>query len=123
MLRIVHPAPRGQGSDPPKRRRRERSAALSLTAEEGKHLAATLRNLRFGLGAWSVVAMVTGLPITLLTKVAQPGRKRGIHPAVALRAAKAAGLPVETVLSGAMRPADRCPTCGAHAADRRKGAA
>lgn len=122
MLRIVHPAPSGQGSGPPKRRKGKRSPSLALTPDEIRHLRAGLQNLRFALGGWDVVATVTGIPRKTFEQVGGP-RGRRPHAIVALRVAKAAGISVEALLSGKMRPTDRCPTCGTHAADRRKGAA
>lgn len=122
MLRIVHPAPSGQGSGPPKRRKGQRSGALSLSADEIRHLRAALQNLRFALGGWDVVAEVTGIRRVTLEHAGSK-RSRRPHAAIAIRAARAAGISVEALLSGKMRPTDRCPTCGTHAADRRKGGA
>ena len=117
MLRIVHPAPRGQGSGPPKRRKGQRSDAYSLTNDEARNVRRALKNLVFGLGGADVAALVLGVPIDSV----YGRRKQRPSGTFAIRIAKAAGLPVETILTGKMRLADRCPTCGAHAADRGKG--
>jgi hypothetical protein len=50
-------------------------------------------------------------------------RKSRGSPAIALRAARAAGMHVETLLSGTLSPAGRCPTCGGRIGDRATAAA
>lgn len=120
MLRLL-PKP-GAGQDPPKQRPKwKRADVLRLTDDEIRHLRAGLHNLRFALGGWKVVAMVTGIPQKTIESASMSCGERP-SGTFALRVAKAAGLPVETLLSGELRVTDRCPTCGTHAADRRKGA-
>jgi hypothetical protein len=58
MLRIVHPAPAGQA---PRVRRGRRAAALSLSADECRHLAASLHNLRRAFGGWACLADAMGV--------------------------------------------------------------
>ena len=111
MLRIVHPAPRGQGTDPPKRRKGSRSASLMLTVEERQHLRAALKNLRRRLGSWPAVAEAVGVDVGTLHHAAGARGTRG-GLALAVRAAKVARVPVEAMLSGKLADADRCPTCG-----------
>jgi hypothetical protein len=87
MLRIVHPAPKGQGTRPSKGRR---SAALLLTAEEARHLRTATRNAARAYGGVEALAAVTGISIkTLYNVTAEKGRRP--CAAVALRVAKAAG--------------------------------
>ena len=106
MLRIVHPRPPGQGSRPPKGRRRP--VCVSLTAEEARHLRVALRNLRRAYGSWECLAQVMDMaPGTLQGALYQPP-----GPGLALRAARAAGMHVETLLTGQLSAAGRCNACG-----------
>lgn len=106
MLRLVHPAREGQEDRRPSKRRR---ATVSLTAEETRHLRATLRNLARAYGSWSCLAEVMGVKLDLLRNVLS----RAAGPGVAIRAARAGGMSVEAILSGALTEAGRCKTCGA----------
>lgn len=117
MLRLL-PKP-GAGQDPPKQRRKwARAAALYLTPEESARVRAAMRNTARALGGYDVLAIVTGVPETSLKSAAFD--KAPLGPGYALVVARAAQIPLESLLSGKMRPTDRCPTCGAHPADRRK---
>ncbi len=60
-LRLVHPAPGGQGTDPPRRRKGSHSPALMLTAEERQHLRTFLRNLARAFGSWPCLADAMGV--------------------------------------------------------------
>jgi hypothetical protein len=114
MLRLVHPAPAGQGTDPPgARRRRRHAAALSLSAEEIQHLRATIRNTARAYGSLGCLAAVIGVPASTLT----PRRKRP-SPGLALAVARAAGMSVEAVLGGALSSLGRCSACGSRVGDR-----
>ena len=93
MLTLVHPP--GEGQDPPKRRRGTPSPSLSLTAEEARHLRASIRNVaRVHFGPLAALARALGVPPGTLT------RKR--HPSAALAVAlwRLTGIPVEVLLSG-----------------------
>ena len=104
MLRLVHPAPEGQGSRTSKRRRRR--DVHSLTHDEKRHLRAALQNLRRAYGTWACLADVMGVSLHALTSHASGS------PGLALRAARAGGMSVEAVLTGALSSAGRCETCG-----------
>ena len=117
MLRLVHPAPAGQGTDPPKRRRGSRSAALGLTPEEVRHVRAVLRNTARAYGGLDCLSTVMGVPTDTLEGVLYR-RKHLPSGTLAIRLACAAGLSVEVVLSGALNPAGRCPTCGHRVGNR-----
>jgi len=112
MLRIVHPAPQGQPTRPPHRPR----TIHSLAPAERRALQVALRNLRRAYGTWACLAEVMNLPKGSVCKVAN-GQEKG-SPGMALRAARAAGMPLERVLSSALMPADMCPTCGRSADGR-----
>ncbi len=110
MLRLVHPAPEGQGPVTSKRRR---STSLRLTPDEVRHLAASLQNLRRAFGTWSCLADAMGIRESLLSMAGSPRKGKGGSPALALRAAKVAGMSVEAVLSGKLTAAGQCEACGA----------
>lgn len=113
MLRLVHPPPpAGQGTDPPKRRKGFPSPALSLTAEESRHLGATIKNAGRAYGSLGCLASVVGVPVTTLRKTRRHGA------ALALRIARACGMSVEAVLGGKLSTMGRCPTCGSRVGDR-----
>lgn len=105
MLRIVRPNDAGQ--QPRSRKYRSR---IQLTDAENARLGLVLRNLRRAFGAWAVLAEVMGVSIVTLTNIARG--KRGSH-GIAVLAARAAGLPVEEVLTGGIALAKHCPLCGA----------
>lgn len=108
MLRLVHPPPGGNGSDPSPRRKGSRSSALSLTDDEVRHLRAALRAAARAYGGLAVLAAVLGTTSNYLAKV------HGKRPSgtLAVRLAKAVGITVEAVLEGKMGEVGRCPTCG-----------
>ena len=107
-MKLVHPAPMGQGIRLPKGRR---SPALRLTDVEAMRLRAALRNLKALHGGWKPLAEVMRVKPTLLHHI-NGGRKHP-SPAVALLAARAARSTVERILEGGVVAADRCPHCGA----------
>ncbi len=117
MLRLVHPALEGQGTRPSKGRRRP--DCLSLTPDETRHLRAALVNLRRAYGSWSCLAEVMGVSVATLTGA----RYNPVSPGLALRAARAAGMHLETLLSGALSAAGRCTACGSRVGDRSAHAA
>jgi hypothetical protein len=109
MLRLVHPAPAGQGPVTPKGRH---SAALRLTEPERRHLAIALQNLRLGFGTWACLADAMGVREEMLKKAGVPHNNKGGSPALALVVARIAGTSVEAILSGTLSAAGRCHACG-----------
>jgi len=108
MLRLVHPAPKGQE----KSRSKERwSQALTPTHEEQQRIRAAIRNTARAYGGYDVLAAVVGLPKSSLQALCKPKSF-----ALAVLLARAAGIPVEQVLSGKPHEAGSCALCG------RKGA-
>jgi hypothetical protein len=121
MLRLVHPAPGGQGTDPPARRKGARSSALSLTAEEARHVRAALKNMARAYGSMPVLAGILGVPVDTLYNLSKPTeRPSGV---LVIRLAAAAGISVEAILTGALTSAGRCPACGHRAGAGRLPAA
>ncbi len=118
MLRLVHPAPGGQGTDPPKRRKCSRAPALSLTNDEVRHVRAALKNTARAYGGRDALAAVMGIPPDTITGA---GSRRPSGTLV-IRLARAAGVSVETILTGAVNLAGRCPACGHRAGDGRGAA-
>ena len=115
MLRLVQPAPAGQGLRTRKGRRQ--APSLSLTTEEARHLRATLKNAVRAYGGAPVLASVMGVPLSTIHQASSP--KRLTSGTFAIRLAKAAGVSVESVLTGALNAAGRCATCGHRAGDGR----
>lgn len=107
-LRLL-PKP-GAGQDPPKRRKRP-SAALILSDEEVRHVRQALKNLAFALGGNDVTAQVLGISKNSVNG-AKNGPKHRPSGTLAIRIAKAAGVSVESILTGAVTLTGRCPTCG-----------
>ena len=120
MLRLVHPAPEGQGTDPPKRRRGP-APALSITPEERRHLRTAVKNTARAYGGMAVLVTATGLPLNTLRSIAY-GQGTG-SVALARVIAKVAGVSIEAVLSGTLSAAGRCSTCGHRVGDGRLAAA
>jgi hypothetical protein len=97
-------------------RRRPRPAnetrrSHDLTPEEQTNVRAALRFLRTRLGSTSKLAAALRANIGTLRAVCLP-HGRAPSAAVAIRAARVAGVSVEDVLSGAWPPARACPHCG-----------
>jgi len=113
MLRIVHPAPAGQPTRPRKRRR---AVSLLFTPEETQHYRAALRNIARAYGGMTVLAGVVGVPVGTLQQPLYKARRRP-SAIVALRVAKAAGMHLETLLSGQLSEAGRCKACGSRVGD------
>lgn len=95
MLRLVHPAREGQGTDPPKRRRYAPAASLSLTDAEIRCLRAAIRGLaRTRYGSLAALARAIDVCPTVLTRKKRPG------PALAIAIWRASGVPMERLLRG-----------------------
>lgn len=116
MLRLVHPAEDGQD---PRRRKGRRASSLSLTADEVRHLKITIRNTARAYGGFPVLAGILGMAPKVLANAAHD-KRRHLSPALALAVARAAGMSVEAVLSGALGEAGRCKACGARAGGERR---
>ena len=119
MLRLVHPAPEGQG---PRTRRGRHSTALFLTPDERRHLAAALHNLRRAFGTWACLADAMGVREELIKKAGSTHRSNTGSPALALVVARTAGMSVEAILGGTLTAAGRCGTCGHRVGDGRLSA-
>jgi hypothetical protein len=104
MLKLIRLGDTGQDRRPRKRR-------PSLTEAENARLKVVLRNLHRAYGTWQCLADVMGVAKHGLHSIVA-GRYRGSH-ATAVFAARAAGLPVEEVLTGGIALAKHCPLCGA----------
>src|SRR5262245_26730600 len=102
MLTLVHPAPRGQGTDLP-RKRGYRTRRPILTPEQEARIRAVLQNLRRAYGGWDVLAEVMGY-CRGTVKDAGIGH-HNISPGILVRAARAAGTTVEALLAP-LSPAD-----------------
>lgn len=117
MLRLVHPPPGGNGTDPPKRRKCSRSASLVLTPDETQHFRASLKNIARAYGGAPVLALVMGVPVKTLYKVSN--RRARPDGVLVIRLAKAGGVSVESILSGGINAAGRCNACGSPVATGR----
>ena len=123
MLRLVHPAPEGQGPRTPKGRRS--APCLSLSGDERRHLRAALHNLRRAYGTWACLADAMGVALPTLVRASRERNPQG-SPAVALQAARAGSMSVEAVLGGKLTAAGQCESCGSrlgHGAARAAGGA
>ncbi len=107
MLRLVHPAPKGQVSA---RRKGAKNPKVIPTPEEQARIHAAIRNVARAYGGRDVLASIMGFG----AKVFTGRRNRSYGFAVLL--ARAAGIPVEQLLSGKPHEAGSCALCG------RKGA-
>jgi hypothetical protein len=83
--------------------------STDLTPEEQANVRVALRFLRVRLGGWPKLAEAIGASWATLRDRAYG---RTVSGGLALRVARAAGAPIEDVLSGAWPPAERCPHCG-----------
>jgi hypothetical protein len=92
MLRLAHPAPSGQGTDPPKRRKGYPAPALSLTADEARAVRAAARNIARTYGSLRKLAAALGVNPNALTA------KKGPGPGLAIALARVSGMSVDAVL-------------------------
>ncbi len=103
MLRLVHPAPKGQVSTRPKY---QRSQKLLPTAEEQQRIHNAIRNIARAYGGRDVLAEVMGVSENTLWS--RDNRSYGF----AVLLARAAGIPVEQLLSGRPHEVGACSVCG-----------
>lgn len=92
--------------------------ALSLTPEEKRHLRASLQNLRRAFGTWACLADAMRLPMQVVRAAGGSCANRG-SIALAYRAAQTAGISLESILTGKLNEAGRCPTCGSRIGEGR----
>jgi hypothetical protein len=86
-----------QGTDPPARRKHSPSPSLFLTADESRHLRASIRNIaRTRYGSLTKLAAALEVNPQILT------RKRHPHPGLAVALWRVTGVPVETLLRGGL---------------------
>ncbi|TKD06342.1 hypothetical protein [Polyangium fumosum] len=104
MLRLVHPAPRGQGTRPPKS---GKSPTLTPSADERAHMRAAERNIARAYGGRAVLASVMGVSVKILARIPHE-----TSYAVAVLLARAGSITVEQVLSGRPHVAGACALCG-----------
>jgi hypothetical protein len=94
MLRLAHPAPSGQGADPPARRKHTPSPSLFLTSDESRYLRASIRNIaRARYGSLVKLAQALDVDPQILS------RKRHPHPGLAVALWRLTGTPLEELLS------------------------
>ena len=99
MLRLAHPAPSGQGTDPPKRRRKGLpSPSLSLSVEEARHLRAACRNVARTFGSFRKLGRALGIDPSILT------HKRHPSPGLAVALWRLTGTPIDVLLTGKLSP-------------------
>jgi len=81
-----------------------------LTQDEVAHVKAALDFLRRRDGTFRALAEAMGLKKATIQYAAGKGKRASAG--VALRAARAAGVPVEDILSGVWPKPETCPHCG-----------
>jgi hypothetical protein len=104
MLRLVHPD--GGGNTPARRRRHAPSPALSLTADEARHLRTAIRGIARSFGSLTKLAAAIGVPLGTLAK------RRHQSAGLALAVARVAKVSLDVMLSGRLLDAGVCPACG-----------
>ncbi len=93
MLTLVHPAPGGQATGLPKRRKGLPSPALSLTIDEARAVRASARNIaRARFGTLAKLAAALGIAPGILTRKRPPGA------GLAVALARVSGMTVDAVL-------------------------
>jgi hypothetical protein len=88
----------------------EERVVSDLTAKEQRAVRTALRFLRLRVGAWAPLAKTLRYEWDSIQKVATG--KRGVTPALALRVARLAGVPMDELLAGQWLSARVCPHCG-----------
>lgn len=99
MLRLVHPAPAGNATDPPRRRHGSRAPSLTLSAEEARHLSAAARNIARTFGSLTKLARALGIGHCTL--------RRKPTPALAIALWRLTGTPLEELLRGRLERPQR----------------
>jgi hypothetical protein len=93
----------------PRASRRPRAVGR-LTSKEQRAVRTALRFLRLRVGAWGPLAKALRYEWDSIQKVATG--KRAVTPALALRVARFAGIPMDELLAGQWLSARVCPHCG-----------
>lgn len=93
----------------PRRRR-----TFELSPREAANVRVALRFIRQQFRTWEALARELGCTANVVQRAASNTKVKRWQPsaALALRAAQAAGVPVEDVLSGAWARDIPCPVCG-----------
>jgi hypothetical protein len=81
-----------------------------LTSKEQRAVRTALRFLRLRVGAWGPLAKALRYEWDSIQKVATG--KRAVTPALALRVARFAEIPMDELLAGQWLSARVCPHCG-----------
>ncbi len=98
---------------PPKKGRERPYQSDLFAPEEAARLLAALKNARAMFGTWACLADAMRVPLTTIGAV--KARRQRFSGALAIRLARALGVPLESLYRA---PADaaHCPTCGARRA-------
>lgn len=112
-LKLVHPTPPPTPDDTPRGRNgnRRRHETILWTAEESARLRAGLKNARAMFGTWACLA--DAMHVRKSAVQATAGGKVRVSGAIAIRLARALGIPLEALLRGLTNVPKVCPTCGA----------
>ncbi len=81
-----------------------------LTDEERANIRRAFRTLRFRFGTYEEIAKALGTSVQSVTRAC--GARARPTVALAFRAARVLGVPVEDIISGRWPAAGACPTCG-----------
>lgn len=92
---------------PASEERKRGAPAAGLSPEEQRNLHAAMQFLRVRFGSWKAIADVTGLAEGTLC-----AKPRDLGPGLAIRVARAAGEPLEDILTGKWPRAGACAHCG-----------
>jgi hypothetical protein len=88
----------------------ETRASADLTPDEQARVRVAIVFLRTRFGTYPKLA--SAMEVNLRTLTLAASRRGTVSAGIALRAARAAKVPVETILTGAWPPPGMCPTCG-----------
>jgi hypothetical protein len=81
-----------------------------LTPEEQTNVRAAVAFLAKRRGGWKAMCEAMGLDVSTVRHAYRPSG--GVSPGMALRVARAAGVPLEDVLAGRWPKPGMCPHCG-----------
>lgn len=103
MFDLSWPSEAGQENDPfiSTPRKRRRSDALKLSADEAKAVRVAVRKMKRVYGSFAALAVATGIPSNTLRRVANPNSTPPTGT-FAIRLAAVAKVPVEVLLGGKM---------------------
>lgn len=105
LLKLVHPLP-----SPAPRKKPQRPPPI-FTAEETRLLRASLKTARGLFGTWTCLA--AAMYVSSVTIENAAAGRMPVSPAVAIRLARALGVPLDALLRPGLRPVKApCPTCG-----------